>query len=252
VEPENGDRSAQGRPWTVLLLSVVAAAVILAGVFLLYRVIVAPPAPIPDALVEVTEGTAEAWPSAPPTFTATPRSSPSATLPPPATATPTPTPTPLPPPVWEELGHLTSIRFTTTTVVERERERQGLSRLIGTDRVLLMAVGQVHAGVDLSEIRPEDVEIDGTKVRVAVPHATVSSVELLPGETRIYDSERSWILSDYEGLETEALEQARRQLRQEAENSQGMMALADRVARLQLADLLYKLGFTEVDIVFRD
>ena len=32
----------------------------------------------------------------------------------------------------------------------------------------------------------------------------------------------------------------------------GMMALADRVARLQLADLLHTLGFTEVEIVFQD
>jgi len=137
-------------------------------------------------------------------------------------------------------------------VVERERERQGLSSLLGTDRVLLMAVGEVQAGVDLSRIEPEDVEIEGTRVRVAVPHAAVTSVELLPGETRIYDSERSWILSEYEGLETEALEQARVQLREEAQSSEGMMALADRVARLQLADLLYTLGFTEVEIVFQD
>jgi len=115
-----------------------------------------------------------------------------------------------------------------------------------------MAVGEVQAGVDLSQIEPEDVEIEGTRVRVAVPHAAVTSVELLPGETRIYDSERSWILSDYEGLETEALEQARVQLREEALNSEGMMALADRVARLQLADLLHTLGFTEVEIVFQD
>ncbi len=249
MEPESRNGPALNRR-TVLLLSVLAAAVILGGVYIVYR-LVAPPPP-PDPLAEVTEGTPEAWPAAPPTFTATPRSSPSATLPPLATATPTPTPTPLPPPVWEELGHLTSIRFTTSTVVERERQRQGLSALIGSDRVLLMAVGEVQAGVDLGQIEPEDVEIDGTSVRVVVPHATVTSVELLPGQTRIYDSERSWILSEYEGLETEALEQARLQLREEAVNSQGMMALADRVARLQLADLLYNLGFTEVEIVFRD
>lgn len=248
MEPESGNGPVLGRP-AVLILSVLAAVVILAGVYLLYRLIDSPP---PAALVEVDEGTPEPWPTVPATFTATPRSSPSATLPPPATLTPTPTPTPLPPPVWEELGHLTSIRFTTSTVVERARERQGLSSLLGTDRVLLMAVGEVQAGVDLSQIEPDDVEIEGTRVRVAVPHAAVTSVELLPGETRIYDSERSWILSDYEGLETEALEQARIQLREEAQSSEGMMALADRVARLQLATLLYKLGFTEVEIVFQD
>ena len=248
MEPESGNGPVLSRP-AVLVLSVLAAVVILAGVYLLYRLVDSPP---PAALVEPAEGTPEAWPAAPATFTATPRSSPSATPPPPATATPTPTPTPLPPPVWEELGHLASIRFTTSTVVERERERQGLSSLLGTDRVLLMAVGEVQAGVDLSQIEPDDVEIDGTRVRVVVPHAAVISVELLPGETRIYDSERSWILSDYEGLETEALEQARVQLREEAQNSEGMMALADRVARLQLADLLHKLGFAEVEIVFQD
>lgn len=248
MEPESGNGPVLNRT-TMLLLSVVAAAVILAGAYLVYHLV---DSATDRPLAEVTEGTVEAWPAAPATFTATPRSSPSATLPPLQTPTPTPTPTPLPPPVWEELGTLTSIRFKISTVVERERERQGLSSLIGTDRVLLMAVGDVQAGVDLREIEPEDVEIDGTRLRVVLPHATVTSIELLPGETRIYDSQQSWILSTYEGLETEALEQARRQLREEAEQNEGMLALADRVARLQLADLLHKLGFSEVEIVFRD
>src|SRR5262245_31962852 len=76
---------------------------------------------------------AEAWPAAPPTYAAPTVASAMAPQ-------PLPTPTPLPAPVWRELSYLTTVEFTTSSIVETERRASVI--LLGdmvTDRLLLRA-----------------------------------------------------------------------------------------------------------------
>jgi hypothetical protein len=194
----------------------------------------------------------EDWPSPPPTFTPTLSPTPRSTLSPTSTLTPTPTPTPLPPLPWRELGYLTSIEYPRVrTVVEVERKRPGLDGILGTDRILLMAVGKIQVGVDLSQVKDEDVQIEDTTVKVILPHAIITSVELLPNEALIYDSKRRWLFSEYEGIEVEALDKAREQLRDETLSNKGMLELGEQLARLQLTDFLRQTGFEEVEITFK-
>ncbi len=151
------------------------------------------------------------------------------------------------------MGSLASIEFNDSVVVERERERSGIGGvLLGKDRVVLMAVGRVVMGIDLGQIGRKDMKIEGTKITVRVPHASVIAVELLPDKSRIFDSQRSWLFSQYEGLEVEALDEARAKLLANARNNAGMQELAENMARLQLADLLRKAGYTDVVIEFTD
>jgi hypothetical protein len=184
---------------------------------------------------------AEAWPPAPPTF-APPTFAPTAVQAP-------PTPTPLPAPVWQELSYLTTVEFTSSSIVEVQRKTSVI--LLGelvTDRLLLRAVGRVQVGVDLSQV--SDVQISGKQIRFRLPAPQVVSVELLPQESQIYIREQSLFLSQYAGLETEALEQARHQLRAEVASNASVMTLAEEFARLQLTEFLRKTGFAQVEIVF--
>lgn len=252
MSQDNGNDSPQRQSLSVVPTVLVAIA-ILAVVGLLYRFVINPQAPISITETDREGVASEDWPSPPPTFTPIPSPVPVLlrTAAPTPTSTPTPTPTPVPPPSWEELGYLTSIEFTSTAVVEREREKSAVRGVLGADRVLMMVVGEVQAGIDLSQVDSSDFQIDGSSLRVTLPHATVTSVELLPGESRIYDSRHSWAFSEYEGLEKEALEEARRQLRHNIQSSEGMMSLAEKLARLQLTDFLRKAGFTDIEIVFK-
>ncbi len=183
-----------------------------------------------------------------PTRTPTPTFTPSPTLTP--SPTNTPTPTPLPPLYWEELGYLASVEYTASTVVEKERAKPGLGALLGTDHILLTAVGRIQMGVDLGQIDESDVEIDRASIKVLLPRAIVISVELLPDESHIYESDKSWLFSEYEGLEIEAMEQARQQLLDQAHNNQGMAELAETLARLQLTEFLRGVGYEEIEILF--
>lgn len=164
-----------------------------------------------------------------------------------------PTPTPVPTPEWRSLGSLASMEYTDSVLVEREREKPGIGGvLLGKDRVALLAVGRIVMGADLSKIRPSDVKVEGSKITVRVPKPTVIAIELLPDRSRIFDSERSWLFSQYEGLEVEALDEAKRKLNDAAKTNTQMLKLAESLTRLQLTELLRKAGYTDVVIEFVD
>lgn len=186
--------------------------------------------------------TGEPWPVAPPTY-----------APPQLAADPQNsaqvTPAALPAPAWQELGYLTSVEFTTATIVQEERTTDvpWLGTVV-SDRLLLKAVGEVQVGIELKGVR--DVQINGKTIRFTAPEPIVTSVELLPQKSEVYERVNVWLLSQYAGLETSALEQARRQMRDEISNNASMMKLAADFARLQLTEFLQKSGFTTVEITF--
>lgn len=199
--------------------------------------------------------TPEPWPTvvtATPSPTSTPVATvtPTATPRPTATATLTPTPTPIVSPVQvRELGYLTTVAYKMQTIVEVSRPSS--LPLVGDERVLMLVVGTVQAGVDLTRLADDDITIKGDEIRLRLPQAEVVSVELNLDELEIYDSRRRWLFSDYEGLEIEALGKAQDQLEGWAVNQAGVLELAETLARHRLSSFLYQLGFRKVVIEFK-
>lgn len=201
-----------------------------------------------------TEAEAAEWPTPPADILAasgnvTPLST-SAAPTPRATRTPYPTATiiALPTPAWREMNYLTSVKLTASTVVDAERNTS-LSVLgdIRTDRLLLKAVGEVLVGIDLTRI--DNVRTNGRSIQLTLPPPEIMAVELLPDKSEIYLSSRTIFLSQYEGFESEALEQARRQLRSETARNQGLIDLTTKTARLQLTEFLKTLGYENIEFV---
>ncbi len=195
----------------------------------------------------------EAWPTPPATYAPPTVVEAAAILR--ANPTETPLPTPIPPPVWQELNYLTTVEFTTSSVVNMQRTANlelGGVRLMDnlvTDRLLLKAVGKVQLGVNLGQV--SNVKVTGNKISLTLPAPEVTSVELLPEQSQIFDSVQVWFLSQYKGMETEALEKARQQLGDEVADNPSMMDMASEMARLQLTEFLRKAGFATVEITFK-
>lgn len=153
-------------------------------------------------------------------------------------------------PVWRNIGELAMVEYTLATEAEAKVEREGLLQLFGTDKVILYAVGRVKVGLDLTGLDARNIQRDGTAITLTLPAVSVLSVEMLPEESRIRVSERSWIYSEYEGLEIAALARARQQLADMVTNNPSMMSLAQELAELRLREHLRDLGFTDVRIRF--
>lgn len=220
-----------------------------------------PFAPGGDATGTGSAATMTAIPTAtlPPTLTPepsrTPRPSATPTQTPLPTATPlptpTPTPTPVPLPVWRNIGELGVIEYTLSTQAEAKVEREGLLQVFGTDRVLLDATGRIKVGLDLTQLGERDIQHAGSSITLTLPAPAVLSVEMLPDQSHIRVAERSWVYSEYEGLELQAMGRARQQLYDMVATNESMMSLAQELAELRLIEHLRSLGFTNVKIVFR-
>lgn len=198
--------------------------------------------PAQSTLTVDVGGTAEAWPTAPATYVPP-------VAPPALSLRAVPTPIPLPAPQWQEMSHLTVIEFRMSTIAEVQRTANValLGDLI-TDHLLLKATGEIQMGIDLSQVR--DVQIDDDTIHFTAPRPEILSVELLPDKSQIFESRQVLFLSNYTGLETEALEAARQQLRAEVAENSSMTQLAEEFGRLKLTDFLRKVGYTNVEVTF--
>ncbi len=91
----------------------------------------------------------------------------------------------------QDLDQLATVRWTESVPVTRESGGTQLERLLVGERILLVAVGRVEAGVDLSELGGDDVRVDGETVTIRLPEPEILSTSLDEERTRVYDRDYS-------------------------------------------------------------
>ena len=87
----------------------------------------------------------------------------------------------------QDLDQLATVRWKESVIVSRESGGTELERIFSGEKVLLIATGNVEAGVDLAELGRDDVRVNGETVTIRLPEPEILSVSLDEGETRIYD-----------------------------------------------------------------
>ena len=112
----------------------------------------------------------------------------------------------------------------------------------GENRVLLVAHGIVKAGVDLQEIKPEDVQVEDKKILLKLPRARITDVYLDDRNTRVVDRSTGLLRAFDKDLEQNARRQAVEELRIAARSNR-IYEDAEERARLQLANLFHQLGY---------
>jgi hypothetical protein len=112
----------------------------------------------------------------------------------------------------------------------------------GESRVLLVAHGIVKAGVDLQEIKPEDVRLEDRKIVLKLPRARITDAYLDDQRTRVVDRSTGLLRAFDKDLEQTARRQAVEDLRIAARFNR-IYEDAEERARLQLANLFHLLGY---------
>lgn len=165
---------------------------------------------------------------------------------------PQPTPTIYPSPVTvlervQGLSRLETASYHMEKVITAESGQGPLGFLFG-DKMLLIAYGQVIAGVDLSRIGPESVLTtdDGT-VYLKMPPVEVFLYTLDNQRTYVYDRQTG-LVGMNPTLETAARQEAER-LILEAALQTGLLQEAEQNARDVLRVLLLAMGFQHVIFV---
>src|ERR1035438_6647318 len=86
----------------------------------------------------------------------------------------------------QRLQRLETVVYTMDKLVTGAKENPVLPDFLTGDRLLMMVHREVVAGIDFSNLKPDDVKVNGKQVRVRLPVAQVFSTRLDSGKTRVY------------------------------------------------------------------
>lgn len=121
---------------------------------------------------------------------------------------------------------------------------------LGENRVVLLAHGVVKAGVDLGRLRPEDVQVSGTAIRLSLPPATLTDAYLDEKQTQVIDRQTGLLRTFDKDLEKTTRQFALAEIHRAA-RAGGIEREANQRAREQLTNFLRTLGYTEVQVSTR-
>lgn len=151
----------------------------------------------------------------------------------------------------QRLSRLETVVYSLDSVVEGSRSSAVLPDLLAGDRILLVVHGQSVAGIDLAQLKPENVRItesNGVRsIRVTLPPSQLFHTTLDNQRTRVYARSTGLLVPVDQNLETETRAKAEQQLQQTA-LSDGILDAASRNARSSVMALLYGLGFQNVTV----
>jgi hypothetical protein len=153
-----------------------------------------------------------------------------------------------------DMARLETTSYHVEKVVEATDTQAHLWGLLeAKDDMLLIAAGDVVAGVDLSKVRDEDVRVDPAahSVHLRLPKPEVLSSSLDQKASHVYSRHTDVLAQRREQLEGEARRQAEEQMRGQAVDA-GILDHARTSAEVTLRALLQALGFQRVELDWRD
>lgn len=149
----------------------------------------------------------------------------------------------------QRLDRLATVRWTESVVVTKESDGSSLERFLTGEKIVLVAAGEVEAGVDLASLRPDDVEVNGEKVSIRLPAPEILSARLNQERTAVYDRDQGLLrLRPDDAMVGEARRDAEEEITATAREN-GILDYARDNAEESIRAFVESLGFEEVEFV---
>jgi hypothetical protein len=146
----------------------------------------------------------------------------------------------------QRLQRLETVVYTMDKLVTGAKENPLLPDFLTGDRLLMMVHGEVVAGIDFSNLKPDDVKVDGKQIHLHLPAAQVFSTRLDSAKTRVYSRQTGLLVPTDPNLETQVRQEAEREL-DESALADGILRSAQQNAAATIGSLLQGLGFEKID-----
>jgi hypothetical protein len=106
----------------------------------------------------------------------------------------------------QRLNRLETVVYSLDTVVEGNESSPVLPDVLAGDKLLMIVHGQVIAGVDMSKLQPDSVEItegsQGRSIRLTLPASQVFVTTIDEAKTRVYQRDTGLLVRADPNLET--------------------------------------------------
>lgn len=151
----------------------------------------------------------------------------------------------------QRLNRLETVKYSLDTVVEGVESSPVLPDALAGDKLLMIVHGSTVAGVDLSQLKPESVQItegtDGRSIQLTLPPSQVFQTTVDETRTRVYSRDTGIFVRADPNLESATRAKAQAEL-QQAALSDGILDAAAKNARVAVTAMLEGLGFVHVQV----
>jgi hypothetical protein len=143
----------------------------------------------------------------------------------------------------QSLSELVTVKYVMEKVVIMED-----AKWYGQDRVLLLAHGNVKAGINLQNLRPEDISVIDKTIRITLPQESITDAYLDDTKTQVIERDTGTFRTLDKDLEQNARRIAVDDIRRAARQA-GILKDARERAELQLRAFFLSVGFEQVEFV---
>lgn len=147
----------------------------------------------------------------------------------------------------QRLRRLETVSFSLDKIVEGERQSEILPDFLVGDKLLMVVHGEVIAGIDLSQLTPADVHVDGRGIEVHLPPPQIFVTTIDNTKTRVYSRTTGLLVPEDPNLESEVRAKAQQQF-QQAAIADGILNTAAKNARATVSSMLMGLGYQNVTV----
>lgn len=147
----------------------------------------------------------------------------------------------------ETLNRIETSQFTIEKVIDIGTSGNKFQQFLVGDRILLIAHGEVIAGFDLAKVKKNDIQVEGSTLRLKLPAPEILVTRLDSEQTRVYDRDQGLLTKGDRDLESEARKEAENVIK-DAACKGGILEEATKNARNQMTSQFKALGFTTVVI----
>jgi uncharacterized protein DUF4230 len=152
-----------------------------------------------------------------------------------------------------DLARLESAAFHMERVIDLSDKQSKMWGLITTeDAILLVAVAEVTAGVDLQKLTAADVVVDPARrtARIELPAPEILHAALDNEKTYVHSRKTGTLADRHENLESRARKEAEKTLVESARQA-GLLKRASDNARRTVEALVHSLGYDKVEVSVR-
>lgn len=148
----------------------------------------------------------------------------------------------------KELDRIESAQFTVEKIIDSKTSGGKLKQILFGDEILLIAHGQVIAGIDLSKVQQKDIVVDGRSLSITLPEPEILVTKLDNEKTKVYDRNKGLLTKGDDQLESQARLEAEKAITQAACEAGILDAAIDSTIQ-SLSNYFSALGFVPVEII---
>ena len=145
---------------------------------------------------------------------------------------------------------LTTTVYTMETTVPTSAERKLGDFVVATTQLLYIGHGEVRAGIDLSQITTEDIEVSDNKIVINLPPPQILDSKIDVHQSRVYDYNRGFLNLGPDvapDLQTLAQQHTLAKIVNSA-CQEGILDKANEKAKNAIAQLLANTGYNKIEI----